>query len=166
MRWLFLLALMSLLSSCDFYMVNPHRQHVSYLSEKGTISPPEFKPCFEEFTFPNFYSRQPAEFAPGRDSLRTYFYEAFDNGGIINDSGYVTIRFMINCRAETGRFEVLPIGLDYKEKQFNKKIIDQLLTLTMNLKDWSPYGRDYTSFDSSTHVTFKIVNGELVDILL
>src|SRR5262245_11881817 len=51
-------------------------------------------------------------------------------------TGYVTIRFIINCKGETGRFRIYELDNNYQPFHFNPKITDQLLLLTKQLKGW------------------------------
>lgn len=154
-----------MLCGCDYYLINPHVHQVGHISKKW-FSEDNFKPCFEEKVFPYYRSlRSPARFRPGKDSLKRYFKANYDNRGIINESGYITIRFLINCKGEIGRFEILEVGLDYSKKTFNKIIKNHLLTLTKSLKGWQPIEFSESFFDSFFHLTFKIENGTLVEIL-
>jgi len=155
---------LTFLASCDYYVVNPHREIVGQLSESG-IGNPDFEPCFKENIFPYYYSRTPAGFSPGKDSLRTYYLSQYDNKGIVSESGYLTFRFVINCKGDKGWYEIKQLGLDFNEKKFNSILVDQLLALTEDLGSWAPIRFGDTEFDSFIHLTFKISNGELVEIL-
>lgn len=49
------------------------------------------------------------------------------------DSGMVRIRFIVNCKGQPGRFRMISAGYDYKEKQLDKAITDQLMSITKGL---------------------------------
>jgi len=165
MRILLPIICLVLLSSCDYYIINSYENQVGYISNNNTLGDKDFKVCLEEHLFPFYYGRKPASFTFGKDSIRRYFDEQYSNQGVINESGYITIRFIINCKGEAGRYEILQIGKDYKKKIFNQALVDHLFTLTRNLKDWNPIELRDTKFDSFIHMTFKIENGELLEIL-
>lgn len=152
------------LYGCDYYLINPHTHQVGYIPQKWFDSE-DFEPCFPEKIFPYNIGRNSARFRPGKDSLRRYFATNYDHKGIINESGYITIRFMINCNGVTGRFEILEVGLDYREKSFNKVLSNHLMELTASLKDWHPLELGEPAYDSFIHITYKIDNGDLVEIL-
>lgn len=164
-RILLCLLVMWSLSSCDYYLINPHKHQVGHISESAFFDKSGFKACFEERMFPYYYGRNPSKFSHGKDSLKIYFHQYYDHFGYTNESGYITIQFIINCEGETGRHQVLQVGLDYQEKEFNHQLTDKLLQLTKNLKDWDPISFSDTTYDSFIHLTFKIENGELVEIL-
>jgi len=165
-RWvIFIIIASASLSSCDYYLVNAHKDRVGHLESGTGLGPPDFKPCFEELLFPHYYARDSANFRHGKDSLKTYFHSHFQNYGITNESGYITLRFIINCEGDIGNFHVLQTGNDYSEKEFHPQLVSGLMNLTTDLKDWAPYTRGDSTFDSFKHLTFKIENGELVEIL-
>ena len=166
MRYIILLTIL-LLASCDYYIVNPHHHQVGHIELKGSDQK-GFSPCFKEKLFAHHTAWNRYwiyKFPPGKDSLRLYYNQRFDNQGIVNQSGYITLRFIINCKGEAGNYEVESLGLDYKKKDFNKELINHLLDLTQSIKTWHPYTHGDSTFDSFTHLTFKIDNGELLEIL-
>ncbi len=165
-RFLLIGLLLILFLSCDYYIVNSYKNGVGYINPRTAIGPKDFSACYEDGILMPYYSRdQRAGFAQDKDSLRRYFASKFDNYGIINESGYITVRFIINCKGEAGRFEIRQVGMDYKKKKFHKNLVEGLLELTQELKDWQPLKRSDMTYDSMFHLTFKIENGELVEIL-
>lgn len=154
-----------LLVSCDYYLINDYDQHVGVIRKSNTRNTGEWSACYKEKIFPYYYGRNPASFAEGKDSLRQHFRMRYYNHGITNESGYITVRFIINCKGEPGMFEIRQVGMDFKKKKFNKQIVDQLFEILLQLESWKPvefYGDKYDSF---YHLTFKIENGELKEIL-
>ena len=160
------------LSACDYYIVNPHHHQVGHIEHGGWGE--DFSPCFEEHLFPHNYSRQFRSFyytpesaghVMGKDSLRNYYLQRYDDLGYINESGYVTIRFIISCMGEAGAHEVHELSMDFDEKKFSPALTDQLLTLTKEITQWRPITFGDSRFDSFFHLTFKLKNGQLVEIL-
>jgi hypothetical protein len=82
-----------------------------------------------------------------------------------SESGFVVIRFIINCQGQTGRFRMESFDKNYQPLTFNKGITDQLLMSTKNLKDWIPGQFENRMFDSYFYFCFKIKNGKLIDVL-
>lgn len=166
-KLIFVIASVIILSSCDYYLVNPHQHQVGE-PQKPFGGDKDFQICYEEKILPHYYGFRRHNgyiFKPGKDSLRSHFRENYNNQGIINESGYITLRFIINCKGETGRFILEELGFDYKKKKFNPELTEHLLTLTKSLKDWTAFSTGDVTFDSFTHLTFKIENGELLEIL-
>ncbi|TDN36793.1 hypothetical protein A8B98_07320 [Hymenobacter sp. UV11] len=87
------------------------------------------------------------------------------------DSGYLTIRFLVNCHGQTDRFRVFQVNSTYQPTQFSAVLVAELLRRTRALAGWQP---GYYSgqgalhgqvLDSYYHLVFKISHGRIVDIL-
>ena len=152
--------------SCDYYLINSYKNGVSYINPNSAIEVEAFEACYEEGILPSYFSRnKPTQFIHGKDSLRNYFFNEFHHEGYTNESGYVTVRFVVNCQGEIGRYEIHSIGPDYKKKKFPSLFTDQLLKLTSQLQDWQSLQIGDTKFDSYFHLGFKIENGTILEIL-
>ena len=153
------------MGSCDYYIIDPHNEHVGFIDIKDAPKDKNFKACFEENIFPYYYSRSPASFSYGKDSLKKYFHKKYNNFEDVSCSGYVTARFVINCEGEAGRFIVHQVGPDYVQKKLNPKIVNNLLEAVQALEDWKPIQFFDDKYDSFFHLSFKIEGGDLVEIL-
>jgi len=80
-------------------------------------------------------------------------------------SGLVRIRFIVNCKGETGRFRIIGSDLDYNEQVFNNEIVSQLLHITQSLKGWAVLSKRDKPKDYYQYLIFKIVKGDLIDIM-
>ena len=154
-----------LICSCDYYVVNSYKHDIGYLDPSKALDK-GFKACYEENILEPYFSRNiPAGFEHGKDSLRSYFLKHYDHKGIVNESGYITFRFIINCEGEAGRFIRYGVGSDYEKKQFHPELTSQLYALLAELKDWRALQIGDVILDSHIYITFKIESGELVEIL-
>lgn len=84
------------------------------------------------------------------------------------ESGFVRIRFIVNCKGETDRFRWMSSGLDYQEKILDPSITDQLLRITKNLNGWKlKYYNENKEYpiDYYQYLLFRIHNGEIEKIL-
>ena len=152
-------------SSCDYYMIKTHEENVGFIEKSKAIGPKDFKACFEEKIFSENYGRKRAEYKPGFDKLRQYIFSQYDNYGFTNESGYITFRFIINCDGQAGRYEIHQVGMDFKKKIFNKELVEHLFELVSKLQNWTPMQFYDDKYDSFFHLTFKINNGELLEVL-
>ncbi len=156
--------LVMLFCSCDYYIINDYKDHIGVVKE-SEYETGDFSPCFPEKIFPYYYGRETAGFKEGKDSLRQYIRMGYNNQGIENGSGYITIRFIINCKGQAGLYELRQVGLDFKPKKFNPAIVEQIEELVMGIDAWQAiefYGDRYDSF---YHLSFKIRDGEIEEIL-
>ena len=153
------------MSACDYYMINAHDHQIGLIEESESISGPDFELCYWEKVFPYYYGSDRAGYLPGKDSLRLYFETHFENEDYKNQSGYITVRFMINCKGEAGQFQLLQTGTDYRTKEFDAHLSDHLFELVRGLENWKPLKFNGDGYDSFFHLTFKIDNGEIAEIL-
>lgn len=82
-----------------------------------------------------------------------------------NESGYIRIRFVVNCKGQTGRFRVLSSDLKYQEKEFKATIVDQLVDIVKNLKGWKVLSKEGKTLDYYQYLIFKINEGRIIEIL-
>ncbi|MDN5288282.1 MAG: hypothetical protein JWR38_4556 [Mucilaginibacter sp.] len=77
-------------------------------------------------------------------------------------TGFVTIRFVINCKGQTDRFRISQLNNNYQQTVFNKDLIAQLLELCKSLDQWVP-GKDDKGniYDSYYYLNFKLVKGHI-----
>lgn len=80
-------------------------------------------------------------------------------------SGFIQIRFIVNCEGQAGRFRVLQSDENYQEKKFDPKITSQLLNLTKGIDQWEVFYRNEKPVDYYMYLIFKMKNGQLIEIL-
>jgi hypothetical protein len=95
-------------------------------------------------------------------------YEHFKSGLTARhseESGFLTIRFIVNCQGKTGRFRIQGMDNNYVETTFSEKLTNQLLSLTKQLDGWAIRDFDGKAFDYYQYLTFKIEKGKLIEIM-
>lgn len=85
--------------------------------------------------------------------------------GIENQNGYIRIRFVINCKGESGRYRVLSSDLNYEPKKFDKAIQNELLNAVKKLKGWKILSKNDRPLDYYMYLIFKIKDGQIIEIL-
>lgn len=80
-------------------------------------------------------------------------------------TGYLTIRFIINCSGKTGRFRMNELDDKYQPYKFDTSISSQLMTLTKGLKNWQPARYKDKIYDSYQYITFKLKKGTIECVL-
>jgi len=80
-------------------------------------------------------------------------------------SGWIRIRFIVNCQGQAGRYRMIGSDLDYQEQIFDERITDQLLKIAKSLDGWAVLSKDGKRRDYYQYLIFKINNGDLTDIL-
>ena len=128
-----------------------------------------FLPCHskEEYggKWPQYYQTG-ASYEGGLYAIKKYYNDVYKSTENQKDTGYFTVRFMINCLGEIGNFEILQCDLDFKSTNFTEELQMQIISVLKNLKDWEP-GIDGsgTKIDSQKFLTFVMDNGRIKDIV-
>ena len=122
-----------------------------------------FKVCDENFII-QYYNPQRATYIEGKNGLRDFIISNYKNRNY-NDSGYLNIRFIINCDGEAGRYIIHENDLNLKPIKFNEDLVNQLFDLTIRLKNWTPNYTNKAYRDSYMYLSYRIENGEITEIL-
>lgn len=147
-----------------------HRSHdypkqVGDIQVDHSLDDPGFKPCNENH-IPQYY-----EFSHGlmykgeKIKITEFFMREFRDSRDPKATGYVTIRFVVNCEGKTGRFRIQETDEQFVDRSFDKKLTGQLLNLTKKLNGWSVPSDGTRRFDYYQYLTFKLEAGRLMEIL-
>jgi len=125
-----------------------------------------FETC-NELIF-QYYNPKPARYSSGKNGLRKFIMSKYVNKNY-PDSGYLNIRFVINCHGKPGRYVIHENDLDLSPTSFTKELTEQLVTLTTQLQEWEPnlFTTDSTSsyVDSYMYISYRIEHGNITEIL-
>ncbi len=125
---------------------------------------PDFKPGFHYITtYPAFHRGHMHK--KGKAEVASYFIKNYISPTESDDSGYITVRFMINTEGNSGRFRMDQMDNNYKEYTFDASISNQIFELAKELKDWRK-GKGYKyTFPYYQYLLFKIENGNITEIM-
>lgn len=129
------------------------------------LDDPGFKVCNVEAVFQYYHFGKGVQFMGEKIKIAEYFDTRYDGKKFRGENGYLTIRFIVNCEGNTGRFRVQGMDFGYQPKTFSKKLTTQLLTLTQNLQGWIVGMYENQAFDYYQHLSFKIEDGNISEIL-
>jgi len=79
-------------------------------------------------------------------------------------SGFITIRFVVNCDGEAGMYRVHQTNMSLQDFDFDDIIVDQLLAATKNLKAWEIANYQGNTYDYYQYLTYKLLDSKLIDI--
>ncbi|MEM6720971.1 MAG: hypothetical protein AAF611_16695 [Bacteroidota bacterium] len=122
-----------------------------------------FKVCDEEYIL-QYYNPERATYSKGKNGLRNYITSNYTNNNY-PDSGYLNIRFVINCNGEAGRYVIHENDLNLEPMTFTKELKEQLFTLTTELKEWNPNYAHGALRDSYMYISYRIEHGNITEIL-
>lgn len=80
-------------------------------------------------------------------------------------SGWIRIRFIVNCKGETGWFRLISANKNFETQTFDQAVTEQLLSITKSLKGWKLMPDEIRPKDYYQYLLFKIENGKIIEIL-
>ncbi|CAM1345497.1 hypothetical protein [Tenacibaculum amylolyticum] len=153
-----------------FYLSNPKyvpsknkfTERVAYIDSEKALLSEGFETC-STIMF-DYYNPERATYSEGKNGLRKFILSNYKNKSY-NESGYLHIRFIINCKGEAGCYIIHENNLNLEPKEFNKDLVDQLFKLTTQLKKWNPNVVSGKKRDSYMYISYKIENGNITEII-
>ena len=142
----------------------PYWDSVGDTRHNAATDDPTFALCNDESaTIQYFNVGNPPHYEGGKAAVK----QAFEGFKPVDDStsGWVRIRFIVNCEGKTGRFRIQSADPDYKPIEVDKKIADQLLETSKNMSGWQAVSAEGQSFDYYQYLVFKMKNGDIETIL-
>ncbi|MBK8053190.1 MAG: hypothetical protein IPK35_07965 [Saprospiraceae bacterium] len=166
--FIFLIPIILMTQSCQQHSVPKNSRYLSMVGDiahDSKLDDPSFTLCNEKNTKQYHNLNEEMQYENEKYALDQTFTSQFKADPKIKDSGMIRIRFIVNCKGETGRFRLISSGNDYKEKQFDKAITDQLMTITKSLKGWKILSDRRGPKDYYQYLIFKITDGQIKEIL-
>lgn len=129
-----------------------------------------FKPCYSEYTQkwnPHYYSFH-VKYPISSETLVEQVNEATKS--VPQQNGYITVRFLVNCKGEIGNFELIEIDENYNKTQFNEAYVEEILHFVKTLTHWPiPFQeiKDKPKLPLEYHYyfSFKIEHEKVVEII-
>jgi len=125
----------------------------------------EFQLCYDEKRVMQYFNFSSGlQYEGEKKALVRWFNENYV-APKSTQSGFVRIRFIVNCHGDAGRFRMIASDENYQEQTFDSAITDQLLAITKSLDGWLPQPIDEDHKDYYQYLVFKINNGTITEIL-
>ncbi len=162
-----LIVLSAILVSCNSVDKNSqtYPRWVGDIAHDPQIDGEHFQPCHGDDHIYQYFNMQGGlHFEGEKIAVERYFLKKYQPVKT-NQSGWIRVRFIVNCKGETGRFRMLESDENYQERPFDEKISKQLLTLSKALKGWKIQTKDDEPVDYYQYLIFKIKNGEIEKVM-
>ena len=140
-----------------------YTHNVEYIDSTKARLSKGFKVCNENF-IAQYYNPEKATYSKTKKGLRDFILSNYENRGY-TDSGYMNIRFVINCEGSAGRYVIHENNLDLEPTPLNPDMVEQIFELTAQLKQWNPNVIRGNIWDSYMYLSYRIENGEITEIL-
>jgi hypothetical protein len=145
----------------------PYLRQVGDITSDLTLDNPDFKICNgEEYIFQYFNTGEGFKYQGEKTALVSQILNTYKPISNIEDqSGYIRIRFIVNCEGDAGRFRMISSDIDYQEKVFDRAITNQLITILKDLDGWVKLTENKNPLDYYLYLIFKLDNGHIIEIL-
>jgi hypothetical protein len=77
-----------------------------------------------------------------------------------NQSGFLTVRFVVNCQLETCCYNIYSMDENYQPVAYNENVKTQLIAFIKNLNGWKTGEYDSKATNYFYYLNFVIKNGE------
>jgi len=166
LSWLFL-ALLAFFGACkpgkNARITGDYPKQVGDIKADPMLDDTTFHAC-RESNIPQYYSVD-GSFEGENPAIERYFKQNFRKQKTWTKSnGYLTIRFVVNCKGETGRFRIQEMDLNYHAKKFPETLSQHLLTLCKQMNGWKAGKSETLVHDYYQYLTFTIAHGEILRI--
>ncbi|MGB6035780.1 MAG: hypothetical protein WBG42_05900 [Cryomorphaceae bacterium] len=140
-------------------------RYVGDIEADNKLDDPTFKLCNDEVFLKQYFNfSQGLQYEGEMLKIKEQFELAYVPVEV-NQSGWVRIRFVVNCRGESGRFRMICSDEHYESRQFDSRITDQLMSITKALEGWKPLPDSENPDEYYQYLIFKIENGDIIEIL-
>nr|WP_298793235.1 hypothetical protein [uncultured Allomuricauda sp.] len=140
----------------------PH--YVGYIDQEKALLNTSNKLCNENRIAYVYNGAAFRAYKKSKKIFRENITKAYKNRGY-TDSGYLNFRFLVNCEGKAGWFEIIEMNLDLLQINLNDGMVEQLLHITSQPNHWNVLSFDNTPFDYYMYISYRIENGEIVEIL-
>ncbi len=148
-------------------MANHDIKRVGYIDPaKSLFKATDFQLCSSANRIVDYYNGIPvAGYRGDKQTLRERLLKEVDPEYLFQESGYLTFRFVINCKGKAGWFVTEMADLDYQKIVFKKETINHLGKIVADLDYWQATVRRGEVRDAYAYLTFKLRNGKIIEIL-
>lgn len=131
----------------------------------STLDKRDFYLCNKADIFQYHNNELALEYKGEKIALDSVFREKYVTPAGATGSGLIRIRFVVNCKGETDRFRVIAMDEQYRETQFDNRVVQQLLAICKSLDGWIPKKYQGKEIDFYQYLIFKIKEGQLIEIM-
>ncbi|UCA61833.1 hypothetical protein KB553_10015 [Chryseobacterium rhizoplanae] len=152
--------------------MNAQKLENTYLNNVGDIQfdpkidDPEFKICNPDTSFQYYNFSKGFQYTGEKYQIQKEWNEKYP--AIISklkETGYITVRFLVNCDGKTGLFRIQEMDKNYIKISFSQDFVNTILKFIKELDGWVINEYNGQKVDYFQYLTFKIENGVVKEIL-
>lgn len=130
-----------------------------------SLDEPGFVVCNERRILEYYNFSNAIQFVGEKPAIDKYIRQNVKYTTSLCENGYITLKFIVNCEGQAGRFKVIQLDSVYKEKHFDPKLVKLILTATKSLNGWGLGKKHGVIYDYYQYLTFKITDSRIENIL-
>ncbi len=81
-------------------------------------------------------------------------------------TGYIVIRFLVNCEGQSGRYRVQSLNLDFSPSNAPSDLLNHTTEIVKSLDNWTKSAVNGPKKEYSKFINLKITNGKIQHVLL
>ncbi len=148
------------------YSVNdkkyPHQ--IGYLYPDNKDFSENFERCSEKKPIGFFDSAtRYGVYKGGKRTFQKFILNNFKNEDY-SDTGFLNLRFIINCKGEIGDMEINELDTNLERATLDKNLVDHIIDISVQKKHWHIMDLDEPR-DTYMYLIYKIENGAITEIL-
>lgn len=160
---LFMSLLGNLLKAQDITKANSYPEQVGEIVFNPKTDKANFELCDNGWAYE--YYGPGTTYKGGAKALKSYLLTHYQyKPAYKNISGYITIRFLVSCKAQTDRFRVFQLDENYQKANFDTGFVTNLTTLCKSLDKWVAGGFNGKPVNTYYYINFKMLNGRIKEI--
>lgn len=137
-----------------------YKNHIGETSFKSDIDDSNFKFCDSTKIV---HSRSKISYKGGTKALEDEIESKFRlDKKNKKFTGYIFLRFAVNCNNETGRYRWQVFDEDFNKISFPTELKKDIIKIMKDLKGWESVNNEGVFYDGYTFIVIKIVNGKFI----
>lgn len=139
------------------------KEKIGYIKFDPKIDNVNFFLC-DEYNIMEYYQVNPV-YNEGLKSINEYFIPHINYANnLCEEDGYLTVRFVINCKGKTDRYRATFVNTEYLKSSKNKELKKYIVNKIKKMSDWTSGNYEGKDFDSYYHINFKISDCKISEI--
>lgn len=138
--------------------------YIGYIEQSTALANTKYELCGDKKIAYTYNGAAYRAYKISKNTFRKNILKTYQNNGY-PDSGYLNFRFLVNCKGEAGWFEIIEMNLDLEETELEQNMVDQLFSITSNSNHWNALDYKGSPLNYYMYISYRIENGEIVEIL-
>jgi len=135
---------------------------VGYIGATTASYTTDFSLCDTGRLIGYYHSAAPGIYRGDKYAFKQRLQKKYRNNDY-QDSGYLNLRFYINCHGEIGYLESNELDEDLERTDHTDELVEQIIQVVMRQDNWELFGDSNANY--YMYLNFKIKDGDIVEVL-